>query len=184
MLTEWRKFAGWKVLESFLNAPYTPVYIRELSRLLKISPRTAQVYCKLYEKDKILKSEKKANAKLFFLNNDVQLVKSLKKMNVLMKLNEVRFVEHVIKKNPRIISMALYGSYASGEYDGLSDFDILVLSDEKIDRRPFVKLQNVLRKRMQLTSFSLSDWISMKNIKDSFALSVLSNNLVLWGAEL
>jgi hypothetical protein len=107
MLSEWKKFAGWKVLQYFLDHSSNQFYIRELSRLLKISPRSVHVYCNIYEKDNLLLSEKKANAKMLKMNNELPSVQALKKFYFLAKLEETKLLEKIIKRNPRVLSLAL-----------------------------------------------------------------------------
>ncbi len=184
MLQEWKKFVGWKVLEHFLAHPTKEFYIKELARILKISPRSAHIYCLLYEKDNILSSERKANARMFKLNNELSFVKSLKKMYFLAVLNESGVVSNIEKKNPEIISLAIYGSYSSGTYDEMSDLDIFVLSDKKINRESVVQLEKHIGKKIQLTEFSLAQWTAMKNKREVFTVTVLANNTLLHGVEL
>jgi len=184
MLLQWERFAGWKVMRHFLEHPSQEVHARAISRMTKLSPRSTHIYCGIYEKDGLLVSERKANAKMLRLRNGSPAVAALKKFYFLEKLQEMHMAENAAGRNPKMISLALYGSYASGEYDEQSDVDILVLSDTKADRQPFVKLQSVLGKNVQLTELPLAEWIGMKNRKDAFALSVLANNVVLYGARL
>ena len=40
-----RKFVGFQALEYFLRNPSKKIHLRELARLLKISPRSAKIYC-------------------------------------------------------------------------------------------------------------------------------------------
>ena len=184
MITVWRKFVGWKLLEHFLNNPTKEFYLKELSRILDLSPASAKNYCDLYEQDQVLISIKRANARMFYLNNDLPLVKAVKRFYFLMRLNEEKSIKEFIKLNPHIISLVLYGSYSSGDYDEKSDVDFFVLSDTKINRKPLLKLQKSLGKQVQLTVMPLVKWLSIKDRKDNFAASVLLNNIPLCGAEL
>ncbi|MDE1828680.1 MAG: hypothetical protein KGH65_05975, partial [Candidatus Micrarchaeota archaeon] len=57
LIKEWDKFKGWSVLEFFLTN-YSKIHLKGLARKLGISPRTAQIYLGLYEKEGILQSER------------------------------------------------------------------------------------------------------------------------------
>jgi len=184
MLSEWKKFVGWTVLNHFLEHPSEEFYIKQISRILDISPRSAQVYCSAYEKDEILLSEFKANAKMFKLNNELPPVKALKKFYFLERFHELGAIKKILSENAGLTSLALYGSYASGTYDEKSDIDFLVLSDRPIKRSEFVKLQKKLGKNIQLTEFTLAHWIGMKKSKDPFVARVLSNHVLLYGGML
>lgn len=184
MLSEWEKFAGWKVLRHFLANPSTEFYIRELARSLKLSPGSAQIYCNAYAKDGILISENKANAKMFRLDNSKPVVKAIKKFYFLERLESLSFTEQVVKTNLGLITLAIYGSYASGEYDEKSDIDLLVISDNKTNRESFIKLQKTLGKSIQLTEFTTAEWLSKRNKNEPFIISVIHDHIILFGGRL
>lgn len=182
MLSEWQKFAGWRVLEHFLARPGAEPHIKELARLLKMSPRSVQVYCDAYENDGIFFSERKANARLMRLDNRLPLVQALKKAYFLARLNEAGAFREI--RNMNVVSLALYGSRASGTYVETSDIDLLVVSERKVERTPFLKLAEELGGEVQLTEMPVAKWHAMKKEQKAFALSVLSNNVLLQGVEL
>lgn len=185
MLKEWRKFRGWVVLEYFLQNPYSRIHIKGLAKSLGISPRTAEVYCKLYEKAKLLKLEKVANTLQFSLDNSDHLARELKRFWFLSFLRERNFVDGVLEKNSDIISLALYGAYASGNYSNESDVDILAISQgKKVDLEPFRALEAGLGRAVEVSVYSVGEWRSAKRKKNEFAASVLKNNVLLWGSEI
>jgi len=185
MLSEWNKFSGWKVLSFFLKNPNTKIHIKGLARELKISSKTAKDYCDLYKKSGILNREKIANSIVFYLNNISVIVKELKKLWFLLLLQERKVIEEFIKDNEGIISVAVYGGYASGEYSNESDIDILVITQkEKINLSKLSEFGEVIGKEVNVTKFKLGEWREILKKKDSFAQSILNNHVVLWGGEL
>lgn len=181
MLKEWRKFKGWEVLEFFLKEN-GKIHLKALSRKLKISPRTAQLYLQLYEKKGILRKEKVGNMFLYSLNRN-PLTLEFRKLYFL--LQTYPHIKKFIKENPEINSLVLYGSHASGEYDNKSDIDLLVISQKKkIDLSSLKILEKRFRKEVKVQVFSVGEWRKLTGENDLFVISVLKNHVLLYGAEL
>ena len=177
MLSDWEKFAGWKVLEFFLHNPTAEIHVRALARELKVSPLTANTYLKNYFKDGLLSETKRGNA-LFYRLKDSPLAKSLKKCFILSLLSKKGFVNQLLVDNPSTTSIILYGSMASGEYDEKSDFDVLVFSKDGKFPSKAVKL---LGKEANVKVLTLSE---LKKLDSSFRASVGKNHVVLYGSGL
>ena len=64
---------------------------------------------------------------MFFLNNELPLVRELKKAHFLLTLDELRFVKRFLESNGGTVSLAVFGSYAEGTQDEGSDVDFLVI---------------------------------------------------------
>jgi hypothetical protein len=183
MLSEWRRFKGWVVLEHFLKNPNTKIHTKELSRILKISPRTAGEYLKTYEKDGILKRESVGNMSLYSLNNNSYLVKSLKKTYFLIQLNELE-IEDFVNKN-EIISLAVYGSFASGEYTKNSDIDFIIISPKKkLNLGKLKVLENIFNTEIDVQIYTLGEWRKMRKENKEFVEHVKSTYVLIYGAEL
>ena len=180
MFTEWNKFKGWDILEYFLKNPNTKIHLNGLARLLKVSSRTALIYCNGYFKDNILKKEKNANSISFYLNNNIHLVKQLKKIWFLRALQKNNVINNFLKKNKGIMDVMLYGGYCSGEYSNNSDIDILIITNsEKIDCTSFEDFAHGFNKELGLVKLTSCKWDELLKKKDSFALSVIKNNISL-----
>lgn len=180
MLSEFRKFVGFKILEFFALNPSRETYIRELARELGISTRSAKIYCDLFENKNILKSYKKGNLRLFKLNNEDFAVKEIKKFCFVLLLKEFE-----IEKIAKASSLAIYGSFASGDFDERSDLDILVIGDNSdVDREFVLMLEKKLKRKIQLTVIPYYKWEKMKKEKNKFAESVIANHILIKGAEL
>jgi predicted nucleotidyltransferase len=180
LIKEWRKFKGWLVLEFFLRFD-EEIHVKKLARELKISPLTASYYLKFYKNNKILKETKKGNLLLYSLQDNF-LVRQLKRLYALDLLSE--FVERFSKKN-RITSLVLYGSHASGTYDKKSDIDLLVISQQKkLDLSEVKRLEREIGKEVKIQVFSIGEWKRLKKGKSNFIKSLLSNYILLYGAEI
>lgn len=184
MFSEWNKFCGWRVLQFFLSNPNTYIHIKGLAKKLKISPATSERYLKLYKTEDILKEEKIANTKQFYLNNDYTLVKKLKQTWFLLKLQENNFVQKFITRNPSVNTLALYGAYASGEFSEESDVDFLIISQGTANLKELLALEKKFGKKIEVTQMSVGKWRNLLNKNDAFVKSVSKNNVILYGAKI
>jgi predicted nucleotidyltransferase len=185
MLSEFRKFKGWVILEFFINHPNTKIHFKEVVRTLKISPRTAFIYLKMFRDDGIMREEKVGNLTIFSLNNELPAVRGLKKTFLLLRLNELKLTQILLDKNPGIVSFALYGSYADGSYDEKSDIDFLLIERRgEVDKAPFREVEELTKKDVLITCMSPVEWREMAERKDPFYLNVIKNHVLLHGAGL
>jgi predicted nucleotidyltransferase len=181
MLKEFRKFVGLKILEYFLLNPTKKTYLRELAEILEISPRSVKIYCDIFEKDGLINRERKGNIHLFSTKNEDFRVKEMKKAYFVNLLGELG----IQKISDECTSIAIYGSYASGNYDEKSDIDLLIIGDEKqINRDHIVRIMNRIGKEIQLNVIHMIKWEKMKKEHDVFAKSILRNHILIKGVGL
>lgn len=181
MLTTFRKFVGFKVLEYFLKYPTEKTYLKELAKKLQISPRSVKIYCDIFEKEGIIKREIKGNLHIFETNNDNFRVREMKRTYFINLLAEVN-IENIAEE---CASIAIYGSHASGNYDEKSDVDILIIGEEQhVKRDVIVKIMEKIGKEFQLNVIPIIKWEKMKKDKDPFAESILRNHILIKGVEL
>jgi len=181
MLTSFRKFVGFKILEYFLNNPTEKIYLKELAKKLDVSPRSVKIYCDLFEKKEIIKREIKGNMHLFSTNNDNFCVREMKRAYISVILEEAN-IEKIADNS---ISIAIYGSYASGNYDEKSDLDLLVIGEGRdIKRDMIVNIMEKIDKEIQLTIIPTIKWEKMKREDDPFVKNIIKNHILVKGAEL
>jgi len=181
MLSCFRKFVGFKVLEFFLKYPTEKTYLKELAKKLQISPRSVKIYCDLFEKDGIIKREIKGNMHIFTTNNDNFVVKEMKRVYFLNLLAEMN-IEDIAEESA---SIAIYGSYASGNYDEKSDVDILIIGEEQhVKRDIIIKIMEKIEKEFQLTVIPIIKWEKMKKDEDHFVKNIIRNHILIKGVEL
>jgi predicted nucleotidyltransferase len=179
LLKEWRKFKGWAVLEYFLSGG-DRTYLKELSRILSISPRTAQTYLQLYEKEGLLEKEKSGNAIFYSLATNAT-TKELKKTYLLLKISPS--IHRFLSENPQLSNITLYGSAARGEQDRSSDIDLLVISSSKrMNLSGMSQLERELGLEVKLEILTIGEWRKLAEKKDKFYSSITKNNILLYGA--
>ena len=176
----------WKVLTFFLSNPSTSIYVKQLSRDLKISPSGTNKALKLLEKSKILFKEERGKAHYYFLNNELPFTKYLKISCFLAKIQDWKIEEKFKKQDEDLISLAVYGSYASGEFDERSDIDFLLISSKS--KEHFLNLiQNIekyLNREVNLEVFNFSKWQKIKKENKLFYDDIIKNHILLAGSEL
>jgi uncharacterized protein len=178
MFNEFNNFVGFKILNFFCLNPKTNLNIGEISRKLSLSKSSVKYYCDFFLKENIFLKEDIGNQKRFKLNNTVY-VKELKKSFALFFLKESS-IDNIVNGN--VYSFAIYGSFANGEFDDLSDLDLLVIGDKKdINFGLLSKLEKVLKRPIQLTIYDWVNWRKMAKEKNVFVDAVLKRHILLKG---
>ena len=181
LLSVFRKFVGFKLLEYFVTHPSCEVHLKELARRVKVSPRSVKIYCDLFEREGIIISERKGNLRLFKLNEGDFVVRELKRTYYLILLKELG-IDRICSN---CMSIAIYGSFALGDFDEKSDLDILVIGDGvQIDYDLLRIIEGKIDRRIQLTIISFHKWEEMKSRGDEFALNVMRKHVLIKGVPL
>jgi predicted nucleotidyltransferase len=181
LLDEWQKFKGWSVLEFFLREQ-RKIHLKGLAKELKISPRTAQTYLQLYEKEGILLKEIVGNLTLYSLIGS-PLTYELKKTYLLLKIK--RYLDGFVADNPSITSLIMYGSSVRGDYDKNSDIDLLAISGIKsLNLKRINMAEAAIGREIKIEILTLGEIRRLAEKQDPFYLSVLKNDMLLYGAGL
>ncbi len=186
MIELFRTYVKWKILAHFLANPNTSFHIKQLARLLKVSPASVGSAVKSFEEDGLLSKEEKGLAHIYRLESDNSMVVPLKKAYgiafVLSSKPKIKFIEI----DPNIISLAIFGSYAEGSFDEKSDIDFLIVTGAK--KEMFIKgakrLEEELEKEVSLSVLKLSEWRAMAKKGDAFYKRVVENHILLYGSGL
>jgi predicted nucleotidyltransferase len=180
------KGALWKIFRWFLHNPSTEIHVNLLARELGISQSSASTHLSDLHKCGLLEKKRSANALFYRLDNSSQVVRQFKQLVTAMILENLSLKERFLKEDDAIISLALYGSYASGENDEHSDLDLLVLTQSKNkDYYPLTsELGRKLEREVSLLVLSAPRWYNLKKSDPGFYESVLSRHIILYGSEL
>ncbi len=104
-------------------------YTRELERELKISIGNIRRELINLEKNGILKSRKIGNMKFYSLDKKSPIYHSLRDI-IIKTVGIPELLKIPILKNKNIICAFIYGSYAKGNFDNLSDIDLFIVTDK------------------------------------------------------
>ncbi len=179
MIKIFEKYKGIKILKFFIFNPTKRFYLREIARKLKMSTSTVKTFLDLFVKEGIVIKEKIGNLSIFNLNNESVYVKELKKVFALFYFKENN-IEKITNK-----TLAIYGSYAKGEFDERSDIDLLVIGKKAdINYKALKSFEDNVGIEVQLTVIPYYKWERMKEEKETFAMEVLSNHILIKGPKL
>ena len=179
------KYKDWKLLKMFLSNPDKSFYTKEISRNMGLGSGTVNNFLKNIYRDNILKKEIVGNVHLYRLNNESEITKQMKILNIIIELEKAKFIEEFAKDDDTIISIILYGSYANGEYDSKSDIDVLLLVNKKKQFTDMIqKLESKVKKTISIQILTISDLQKLKEKDKIFYESILENHIVLYGSGL
>ncbi len=186
MIELFQKYIAWKILAHFLKYPTTKYYIKELARELKVSPGSVSTTVRMLETDKILERDEIGQTHLYKLNQEHPAATSLKKSYTLIRILEADFINRFLITDENIISLALYGSYAKGDYDEKSDLDVLIITSSKKDIFNVIgmELRDELEITLSMSIFRLSQWRQLSKKNDAFYRRIVENHVLLYGSGL
>ena len=179
-------FTPWKILSWFLEHPSERVHVNRMARELGISTSSASTRLADLQKAGILVRERSANAVFYSLENGSSVVRQLKRLHTIMKMETLNLSDAFLSCDDAVLSAALYGSYASGENDVHSDLDLLVISAGKKQSYAPVRetLENAFGCEVNIQTYAPAGWEKLKRSDKHFHLSLLSKHIILFGSEL
>ena len=179
------KNPDFKLLKFFSENPLRELYVKEISRELKLSSGSVSVVCRELEKDGLLKSRRQGNILFYKADRNNFLIKEFAKIFLIKKLNSINFIESFLKEDQNILSLAIYGSFAEAGNNKQSDLDVLVITSSG---NKFIKAAEELSKKLSIeirqVIFSLHEWGQLSKKRDVFYLNVINNHLLLYGSNL
>lgn len=132
------------------------------------------------EKEGILISEYKANARYFKANKDYPLYKEIKSI-VFKTVGVIGSIKEAFKKAGKIDFSFIYGSYAKSKENYLSNIDLVIIGkpDEDTIIKELDKLEEILKREINYKLYTLDDfWKEIKR-KDPFILEILRDKKVM-----
>ena len=177
---------GLQIISLFTNGFDREYYIREVEKLLKISPRTAQLILEDLENKGIVESKVKGKIKSYKLkinelsNRYLTFVEQYKSI-AFMEKNLL--VKEVIEKIGHFIDGigVIFGSYAKGTSNKESDLDIFIAGD--YEKEEIKKISRNLGIEISIKCYPLKTF--EKNVyQDILLKEVLKSHIVFKNTEL
>jgi len=136
------KYNRYKLLKLFLDSPTESFRLREISRLIELSPPSIINYLKEFEEEGLVKRMVKRDVPFYSAMRDNPKFIEYKKMSIIFELNYIGLINYLWDKlSPE--GIVLYGSFAKGESIEDSDIDLFILGkDQEIKVDTFEKKLN------------------------------------------
>jgi len=168
-------FKNINILKIFFEQPSNKFNVREVARLVKISPATASKKLQELAKISILKQEKERMLLFYRANLESDLYKDMKAFYNIRKIKESGLLDELNKFyfKPTVV---FFGSASKGLDTETSDLDLLILSEKKAGFPQMEKFEKKLRKSLQLFVFK-----TIKEIKNKELINSIINGVVLQG---
>lgn len=168
---------GLKALEWFVENSYDEIYLREFARKLRISPNSAQRFLNLFLKESLVNEVKRGNLRFFNANLDSVVLRQIKVLFSLRKIEKSGIVEYLIEKNTT--SFVLFGSVAKGLDDRNSDVDFICISPDK--NLKFYEFEKKIGRQIQFHVFTRAEWKKQASTNKAFYEEVIKDGLALIG---
>ncbi len=174
-----------RILDLFTRGVGKEYYVREMGKLLSVSPRTSQLNLEELERAGVLEAATRGKIKLYRLRNNeiakeyIKLVEVFKKIRFLEKHELIR--EIVSKIDSHIDGIGIiFGSYAKGIEKKNSDLDIFIAGSYK--RKEFEKISKLFGVTISVKNYSLNVF-EREFGKDILIKEMLNNRVVFHGIE-
>ncbi len=168
-------FKELNTLKVFLETPTKEFNVREVSRLLKISPATASKRLKNLARKGLLKERKEKIFIFYKANLENEAYTDLKTFYNIRKIKKSGLINSVndFYLKPTIV---LFGSAAHGVDTETSDFDLLILS-EKTKDFPHKKIfEKKLNRKLQIFAVK-----NVHDLRNEHLVNNVLNGIVLQG---
>lgn len=162
--------------------------ITELAKDVSLNKGILSRLVEELERENIIKVMRKGKIKLFSINKENLFIKEIiiplfeKEAEFPYKILE-GLVEKVKDKTKSII---LYGSFAKGNANLKSDVDLLIITDEKLEKESERFKEEFLKKDLllRIDLMSEKELKRLYKLKEPFIISVLKNHKRLYGKSL
>lgn len=165
-----------KVLTYFFTNPYQELHLREIARILEIDPGNLSKEMEKIEAEKIFKTIKKGNLKIYSLNLKHPLYKEIKKI-IDKTIGIEKKLQEVLKKATNINVAFIYGSFAREKEDRFSDIDLMIIGkpDEDVLISGISSAESDLKREINYNIFSSQEFRKGLEKKEVFLEEIIKN---------
>lgn len=162
-----------EILTWFVTHPGERFHYMQLAQLLKASRPSIQKELKRLEGAGLLLSQKEANVRFYWINQDHPLYPEIK--NIVFKtVGLADFLRESLAEIGEIKAAFIYGSVAKNLEEARSDIDLMVVGDVDDDRlhRAVSKAEKALAREVNYSVFDPADWRKQLKAKKAFVRDV------------
>ncbi|MCK5373402.1 MAG: nucleotidyltransferase domain-containing protein [Candidatus Aenigmarchaeota archaeon] len=162
-------------LRPFFEAPNTEFNVREIARILKITPATASKRLKDLKSTGFIKYRKERILDLYKADLGSEIYRNLKTYYTIQQLNDTGLLEALNRfyLKPAIV---LFGSASKGMDTKDSDIDLLIITENIKVLPDQKKYEQKLKRKIQLFTHK-----SIKEIRNEHLVNNMANGITLQG---
>jgi predicted nucleotidyltransferase len=167
------------LLRLFYTNPGKEFYIHEIGRILGKKPGVFQRTLYNLERTGVLASLYRANARYFRVNDGHPLFKEIKSI-IFKTFGVIGSITGVLEKAGSINFAFIYGSFAKGSENSLSDIDLMIVGspDESVILQRLAELEHSLKREINFRTYSSLEIV--KDIENArpFLLNILADRKI------
>ena len=174
-----------ELLKIFLINPEQSFYMQEIGRALGKKPGVFQRTLNNFLEEGVLESERRANARYFWINKNYPLYQELKSI-VFKTVGVQGSITNILTKIKGISFAFIYGSYAKDREHGASDIDVMIIGNinEGVLISKLDQLENQIKREINYNLYTLDGFKADMKSKNSFLLEIMANKkIMLIGSE-
>jgi predicted nucleotidyltransferase len=172
-----------ELLRLFFTNPSKAFYIHQIGRLLGTKPGVFQKTLNSLEKQGVLKSEYVANTRCFRVNRDFPLYEEFKRI-IFKTIGVAGGVKDCLEKLGDITLAFIYGSFARGKENVLSDIDLVIVGrvDEDVLINRLDALEKKLARQINYKLYNPEEFARRIKTKEPFVTAIMKEKrLILIG---
>jgi len=165
-----------KILRFFFSDIEKKYYLRELERILNLSVGNIRRELLSLEKSGLFKREKMGKQVYYFINKGSPIFEEFKKI-VSKTIGVEALIKDALRKIKNIEIAFIYGSFAKGREDSLSDIDLMIIGkpDEDILISKISSTEDQLKREINYSIFSPQDLKRTLEEKEVFLEEIMAN---------
>jgi predicted nucleotidyltransferase len=168
-----------KILNYFFLNPGASLHVNDLSRRFGLDKRNLVKKLRELEQIGLLKSETKANLRLFSIDREFPLYNEYRKI-VLKTVGIEERLRQIIKAIPGVREAYIYGSYARDRMGAHSDLDLLIIGDHEIHavQKEMNLLQREINREINSVNMSEEEFRRKRESNDPFLSGIFEKKLI------
>ena len=174
-----------ELLKIFFTNPERSFYMQEIGRALGKKAGVFQRTLNNFVEEGVLESERRANARYFWLNKDHPLYHELK--GIVFKTVGVQgSIINILTKIKGISFAFIYGSYAKEKEHRASDIDVMIIGgiNEAVLISKLDQLEKQIKREINYNLYTLERFKTDIKNKNSFLLEIMTEKkIMLIGSE-
>jgi len=163
------------ILALYFSHPEKKYYLRQLEKMLHFPVQNIRRELINLEKNSIFKREKSGNQVFYFLNRKSPIYSDIRNI-----ISKTIGIENQIRESLSGISginkAFIFGSFADGTQDSLSDIDIIITGDidEDVLIEKISRLEDKFEREINYHIYSEKEFRERRNEENSFISKILS----------